>query len=106
LGRLILLATLAVALAVAAVVRNTAARHLALGPLVAVLVAVATFASAIRPLGLIVATLIACIALNIPGLRGRIGESVIAVIFGVVVVVAAAMLGDLPVALWPRLGGL
>jgi len=101
-----LLAALAVALVIAALVRNTAARHIALAPLVAVLVAVATFALAIRPLGLVVATIIACIALNIPGLRGRIGESVIAVIFGVVVVVAATILADLPVGLWPRLGGL
>ena len=105
-GRLILLAALAIALVTAAVVRNTAVRHVAWGPLVAVPVAVATFAFAIRPLGLVVATLISGIALNIPGLRGRIGETVIAVIFGVVVVVAATMLANLPVALWPRLEGL
>ena len=101
-----MLATLAIALVIAAVVRNNTARHIAWGPLVAVLAAVAIFAFAIRPLGLVVATLIACIALNIPGLRGRIGESVIAVILGVVVVVAATILANLPVPLWPRLGGL
>lgn len=105
-GRLILLAALAVALVIAAVVRNTIRLRIALGPLVAVLLAVATFALAIRPLGLVVAALISCIALNIPDLRGRISESVVAVILGVAVVVAAAMLGDLPVALWPSLGWL
>ena len=104
-GQAILPATLAVALVIAAIVRNAAARRIALGPLVAVLVAVATFAFAIRPLGLVAAALIACIALNIPGLRGRFGESVVVVILGVVAVVAAVMLGNLPVALWPRLGG-
>ena len=105
-GRVILPATLVVALGIAAVVRNTSAPRIALRPLVAVLVAVATFAFAIRPLGLVAAALMACIALNIPGLRGRIGESVVAVILGVAVVVATAMLGNLPVALWPRVGGL
>jgi hypothetical protein len=106
LAQLILPAALGLALVIAAAVRNAAARRIALRPLAAVLAAVALFALAIRPLGLVAATLIACIALNVPGLRGRIREGVVAVILGVGVVVAVAMLDNLPVTLWPRLEGL
>jgi hypothetical protein len=105
-GRLTLLVALVLAIVVVAVVRDRVPRRIALWPLVAVSAGVAAFALAIRPLGLVAATIISIIVLNITDLRTRSGEIVAATLLSVVVVIAMVMIANLPIYLWPRFPGL
>jgi hypothetical protein len=105
-GRLALLVVLALSIVVVAVFGDRVARRVALGPLLAVSACVAVFALAIRPLGLVAATIISIIVLNITDLRTRTSEVVAAMLLSVAVVVAMVMIANLPIYLWPRLAGL
>jgi hypothetical protein len=104
-SRLVLLAILALALVILAVLRARKGSSIAVVPLLAVTASVALFAITIRPLGLVAATLIGIAALNVADLRGRTTAVLLAMLIGVVAVVALTMLGELPISLWPRLGG-
>src|SRR5690349_13436079 len=104
-SRLALLTILAFALLVLAVLRARSTRSIPALPLLAVAVSVALFALTIRPLGLVLSTLIGIAVLNVADLRGRAEAVLLATLVGVLAVVAVVLLGTLPVPLWPSLGG-